>query len=111
MVFAAWVARSAVVTSPVAMNVPVTVGFAIVGADDRATLPEPVTELPSAVATPVPRPDTPVEIGRPVPFVSVTDDGVPRFGVTSVGEFERTREPVPVELLAPLPPLETDSGF
>jgi len=30
------------------------------------------------VATPVPRPLTPVDIGSPVPFVSVTDAGVPR---------------------------------
>ena len=33
--------------------------------------------LPSAVATPVPSPETPVEIGNPVAFVSVPDDGVP----------------------------------
>ena len=30
------------------------------------------------VATPVPKPLTPVDIGSPVPFVSVTDAGVPK---------------------------------
>ena len=38
------------------------------------------------VAIPVPRPDTPVEIGSPVQFISTPADGVPRFGVTSVGD-------------------------
>jgi len=33
-----------------------------------------------AVATPVPSPETPVEIGRPVPLVRVTEVGVPRIG-------------------------------
>ena len=37
------------------------------------------------VATPVPRPDTPVEIGSPVTFVITPDAGVPRAGVVSVG--------------------------
>ena len=37
------------------------------------------------VATPVPRPDTPVEMGRPVQLVRVPEDGVPRTGVVSVG--------------------------
>jgi hypothetical protein len=50
-------------------------------------------------------------MGSPVPLVSVTADGVPRFGVTNVGEVARTSAPAPVELVAPLPPLETESGF
>lgn len=37
------------------------------------------------VATPVPRPLTPVETGRPVQLVSVPEVGVPRTGVTNVG--------------------------
>ncbi len=45
---------------------------------------------------PAARPDTPVEIGRPVPFVSVTAEGVPRFGVVRVGEVPKTRAPEPV---------------
>ena len=48
------------------------------------------------VATPVPRPLTPEEIGRPVQFVSVPLVGVPSSGVTSVGEVANTSEPVPV---------------
>ena len=34
--------------------------------------------LPSAVSTPVPAPVNPVDIGRPLAFVSVNDEGVPR---------------------------------
>ena len=34
--------------------------------------------------------------GRPVPLVSVTADGVPRFGVVSVGDVAKTVAPVPV---------------
>jgi hypothetical protein len=37
-----------------------------------------------------------VEIGKPVAFVSVADDGVPRLGVTSVGEDANTIAPEPV---------------
>jgi hypothetical protein len=67
-------------------------------------LPEPVTALPKPVATPVPNPDTPVEIGRPVPLVSVTEVGVPRTGVTSVGDVDNTVEPEPVDDVTPVPP-------
>jgi hypothetical protein len=67
--------------------------------------PEEPTLVPSAVATPVPRPLTPVEMGRPVPLVRVTAEGVPRLGVVSAGLVERTIEPVPVtELLRVTPP-------
>jgi hypothetical protein len=48
------------------------------------------------VATPVPRPDTPVAIGRPVALVKVALVGVPRIGVTRVGEVANTAEPLPV---------------
>lgn len=48
------------------------------------------------VATPVPRPLTPVLIGSPVALVSVAEDGVPKLGVTSVGEVAKTRFPEPV---------------
>lgn len=43
------------------------------------------------VAMPVPSPETPVEIGNPVALVKVIADGVPRLGVTRVGEVEKTR--------------------
>ena len=48
------------------------------------------------VATPVPRPLTPVLIGNPVALVSVAADGVPRLGVTRVGLVANTSDPLPV---------------
>jgi hypothetical protein len=48
------------------------------------------------VATPVPRPDTPLAIGSPVALVRVALVGVPKIGVTSVGVFANTKAPVPV---------------
>jgi hypothetical protein len=59
------------------------------------------TPVPSAVS-PVPPlatgrvPVTPVVSGKPVAFVSVPLDGVPRAGVTNVGLVANTKEPVPV---------------
>ncbi len=58
--------------------------------------PEEPTFTANAVATFVPSPDTPVLIGSPVAFVRVADVGVPRTGVTSVGEVANTKDPVPV---------------
>ena len=37
-------------------------------------------------------------------FVSVPDVGVPSMGVTSVGDVERTFDPLPVEVVTPVPP-------
>ena len=54
-------------------------------------------------------PVTPVLKGKPVAFVSVTDVGVPKTGVTSVGLVERTLLPEPVEVVTPVPPLATGS--
>jgi hypothetical protein len=52
------------------------------------------------VAMPVPRPDTPVLMGRPVQLVNVPLEGVPRTGVVSVGLvrvlFVRVSEPAKV---------------
>jgi hypothetical protein len=64
------------------------------------------------VATPVPKPLTPVETGRPVQLVSTPDAGVPRAGVTRValvivGLVPNTLAPEPVEVVTPVPPLET----
>jgi len=59
------------------------------------------------VATPVPKPLTPVEIGRPVAFVKTAELGVPNAGVTSVGEFDNTTLVVPVLVVTPVPPLAT----
>jgi hypothetical protein len=49
------------------------------------------------VATPAPKPLTPVLIGKPVAFVKVADVGVPNTGVTNVGDVSKaTTVPVPV---------------
>jgi hypothetical protein len=70
--------------------------------------------LPNAVATPVPKPETPVEIGRPVAFVSVPLDGVPRAppfttNAPAVPTFvpKAVKTPVPVVVVegaTPAPP-------
>jgi hypothetical protein len=54
------------------------------------------------VATPVPRPLTPVETGRPVQLVRVPLVGVPRSGVTRVGLVAKTSEPDPVSSVTAL---------
>jgi hypothetical protein len=76
------------------VGVPRT-GVTKVGEVDNTLLPEPVFTA-RAVAMPVPRPDTPVAIGSPVAFVKVALVGVPRIGVTKVGEVANTAEPLPV---------------
>jgi hypothetical protein len=108
-VLAACVAMSVVVTRPVAVNAPVTVGLAMVGDVARTLPPDPVTAAPRDAATPVPKPVRPTT-GRPIAFVSVADEGVPRAGLTSVGEFDSTTDPVPVVLELPVPPLEGANG-
>jgi len=52
--------------------------------------------VPKKVATLAAKPDTPVEIGSPVQLVSVPEDGVPKAGVTRVGEVANTKAPLPV---------------
>ena len=49
-------------------------------------------------------PVTPVLNGRPVALVRTADDGVPSAGVTKVGEVDRTTDPVPVDVVVPVPP-------
>jgi hypothetical protein len=75
------------------VTVPVKVGDA---AKTKAPLPvsSVIAELRLAlegvarkVAMPEPRPETPVEMGRPVQLVKVPEVGVPRTGAVSVGEF------------------------
>lgn len=62
--------------------------------------PAPFRATESAEDTPAPRPDTPVEIGNPIAFESVTEVGVPRIGVTKVGEIANTAAPVPVSFVS-----------
>jgi len=91
------------------------IGVTSVGLVANTNAPEPVSSVIAAaklalegvakrVATPVPKPLTPVEIGRPVAFVKTAALGVPRAGVTSVGEFDNTTFVVPVEVVTPVPP-------
>ena len=44
-----------------------------------------------------------------VPVLKLPDVGVPSKGVTSVGDVDKTTEPVPVEVVTPVPPLATAS--
>lgn len=92
--------------STTADGVP-SAGVTKVGDVANTNAPEPVSSVTAVarlalegvaknVATPVPRPEMPVEIGKPVAFVSVPDDGVPRAGVTNVGDVAQTSDPVPV---------------
>jgi hypothetical protein len=71
-------------------------GVVNVGEVVPAGPPVPDDVPPRSVATPVPRPETPVEIGNPVAFVSVTDAGVPRAGVTIVQDVTRQKFPLPL---------------
>ena len=46
------------------------------------------------VATLVPRPETPVDIGKPVHEVKVPLEGVPRIGVIKVGDVSESVSPL-----------------
>jgi hypothetical protein len=72
------------------------IGVVSVGLVPNTSAPVPVSFVTAArrlaelgvarnVATPVPRPETPVEIGRPVALVRVPLAGVPRTGAVIVG--------------------------
>jgi hypothetical protein len=64
----------------------------------------------AVAALPVHEPELPVvfwfSVGN-VQLVKVPEVGVPKFGVTSVGDVPRTFAPEPVEVVTPVPPLET----
>jgi hypothetical protein len=103
--------------SDVPVAAPIT-GVTKVGVLANTNAPVPVSSVTAAnklalvgvakkVATPVPNPLTPVVIGKPVPFVKVTEVGVPKTGVTKVGLLERTKLPVPVDVVVPVPPFAT----
>lgn len=73
----------------------------------KTNAPEPVSSVTAdarldedgvakKVATFAAKPETPVEIGSPVQFVKVPEDGVPSAGVTSVGDVANTKAPEPV---------------
>ena len=72
-------------------------------ATETALVPAPLSSAPDVNdVAPVPPfatgkvPVTPVVNGRPVAFVNVADDGVPRAGVTNVGLLANTKAPEPV---------------
>ena len=86
-------------------------GVTNVGLVANTTAPVPVSSVKAAAklalegvarnaATLVPKPLTPVLIGRPVQFVSVPEVGVPKSGVTNVGLVANTAEPVPVSFVS-----------
>ena len=83
-------------------------------APDVVRLPPSVIVFP-VLAIPVPPlapgnvPVTPVANGNPVRLVATPEVGVPRIGVTKVGEVDNTVLPVPVEVVTPVPPLATAS--
>ncbi len=68
-------------------------------------LPTEVTapvKLAFVVTLPAVKPDA-----VPVIFVPTNADGVPKAGVTKVGELDNTLLPVPVEVVTPVPPCAT----
>lgn len=85
---------------------PVIVGVVSAGLVEKTRLPAVPVSLVKAVArlaedgvarnaaTPVPSPLTPVDIGNPVQLVSVPLEGVPRIGVTKVGDVSESVSPV-----------------
>jgi len=90
----------------VAVATPNT-GVVRVGDVANTKSPEPVSSVtaaakladegvPKKVATLAAKPDTPVEIGRPVQLVRVPEVGVPNNGVVRVGEVANTKSPLPV---------------
>jgi hypothetical protein len=102
-----WLMTYAVVASCVVFVPTVAVGA--VGVPVRSGLMERTVEpVPVEVVVPVPPratdkvPVVPATIGRSVAFVSVALEGVPRAGVTSVGEVAKTKLPVPVSSVTAL---------
>jgi len=104
--------------------VPIIFGAVILGEVAKTLAPVPVSSVIAAIRlaldgvarkvdTLVPRPLTPVLIGRPVQLVSVPEEGVPntgvvkvgvlKVGVVIVGEVARTIEPVPVLAVTAVP--------
>jgi hypothetical protein len=116
--------------TPVAMGRPVTLVISplagvpkagVVSDGDVANTkaPEPVSSVTAAaklaldgvarkVATPVPRPLTPVAMGRPVTLVISPLAGVPSAGVVSDGDVANTKAPEPVSFVTAAAKLALD---
>jgi hypothetical protein len=98
--------------------VELIIGVVKVGEVPKTNVPDPVLSVtveerfallgvPKNVATLLPNPLTPEEIGNPVALVNVRALGVPRLGVVKSGEVDKTRFPVPVDVVTPVPPFAT----
>jgi len=74
---------------------------------DRALKAAPAVVWPVPPLAMAKVPVTPVERGKPVALVKVAEVGVPKTGVTNVGEVDKTTLPEPVEVVTPVPPLAT----
>ena len=90
-------------------------GVTSVGDVANTSAPLPVSPVTAAarfvldgvtrnVATPAPRPDTPVEIGKPVALVNVAADGTPKSGVVNAGDVVMATLPVPLMAYSPSVP-------
>jgi hypothetical protein len=75
---------------------------------DRVTVEE-ADKVVKAPVVAVVAPTVPLMLieAVPVKFVTTPLEGVPKAGVTNVGLVDRTTEPVPVEVVTPVPPLAT----
>jgi hypothetical protein len=82
-------------TKEVPVAAPIT-GVTKVGVFANTNAPEPVSSVIVVIkfalvgdakndAIPVPKPLTPVAIGKPVALVKVALDGIPKFGVVKIG--------------------------
>ena len=105
----------AVTDVAIIVPVPVIVGEVIAGDAENTTDPAvPVSSVNADakladdgvaknVATLVPKPDTPVEIGNPDAFVKILPAAtVPRTGDVKVGDVARTTAPVPITAVIPV---------
>ena len=85
--------KSTAVTEPVVVISPVKSAPVSIAAPAAVTLAVSVTSAPGS--TPVVAP-TVKPAAVPVMLVPINVEGVPKFGVTSVGDVPKTNEPVPV---------------
>jgi hypothetical protein len=93
------------------VGVPRT-GVISVGEVCRTFVPVPVVDAYEVTFEPAVVVMTPVNAGSAVAgsavaFVRLMADGVPRAGVTRVGDVLSTLDPVPVEVVTPVPPFAT----
>lgn len=94
--------------------VPDTRNASFVGGFPIPTFPVKVEVLDALIVVKAPvvgvvAPTVPLMLmdAVPVRFVTTPEEGVPNAGVTNVGEFDKTTDPVPVEVVTPVPPFAT----